>query len=366
MPKRALILAGVKWDTTIQRHHAIAYHLSAIGYEVHFVEGIASSSFTIAKLFSRLRNMLFISSLGSAKVPRNNIRVITSPLINPQGGIFALFNNLRLRKLLASTSDNYDIIVNYLPVRTTQSIINRVSYKQLIYDCVRDFSNWGGYPPETSEIERELIHKADAVLVDSYYLYDKISKKYPIKEVVQVLPMLKNGQESILSQGIAPKKIHRISYIGQIAEHIDIAIMQSLARNGYELHHFGNAMLGVDIDMVTHGFISDPSRLAKQIIKNSDAILIPYRGNMDGVLPAKLFECLATNLPVFISDFYDSRVLHSMLYVYSSQEDLMRQLANYTVRDYSGKNKLIKRYLHDHSTEKEIKLFEKVIQKELS
>ncbi len=54
MNKRVLILSGIPWNTTFQRHHKISLFLNSLGYEVIFVEKIPSSKFSINKLFSRI------------------------------------------------------------------------------------------------------------------------------------------------------------------------------------------------------------------------------------------------------------------------------------------------------------------------
>lgn len=362
MQKRALILSGIHWDTTVQRHHAIARHLAEHGYEVHFVEGIISSAFSVKKLLSKVSSRFNKKSMTS-RVPRDDrIKLIHSPLVNPQGGMFGILNKAYIKSLLATIDSKYDVIINYLPVSTTRDIIDSVEYKTLIYDCVRDFSNWGGYPKDLPKIEHDLIIRSTAVLVDSYYLYDKLMKQYPDVNIFQILPMLKEGQADVLAKGVPPKIIKNISYIGQISDHIDVSTLRALSgHDGLTLHHFGDSTLRLHLDIVDHGFISDPRKLARDILKYSDAIIIPYKGNMDGVIPAKLFECLATSLPVFVSDFYDSRKLGDMLYVYSTNRQLLKAVHAYTQAEQIVRNSKSKAYLNKHDAEHEIRVLDAII-----
>jgi hypothetical protein len=361
MTKKALILSGIKWDTTTQRHHAIAYKLKDMGYEVYFVEGIVSSSFNFAKVIEKLKLKLSFRRQPRVVIPKNEIIIIKSSFINPHKGLFMIYNKFVINKLLNHIPNGFDIVVNYLPINTTELIIANISYRRLFYDCVRDFENWGGYPKGTKTIEDSLILKSEAVLVDSYYLFAKLRSNYPDKTIVQILPMLKKGQNTILSKGKPPEKITEISYIGQIGAHIDVGILKILTERGYNVHHFGGSSLKLDCNINNHGFFSDPRSLASEIITHSDALIIPYSGNMDGVIPAKIFECLSSNLPVFISDFYDSRLLSEMVYVYSDTKDLLSKIQKYEKQVQLKKNHFTKEYLNKHSSDNEIHIFESLI-----
>lgn len=363
MAKRALILAGVKWNTTIQRHHAVAHHLTKMGYKVYFVEDIVSSSFSVGKLVTRMRKILsrLNPKAGYGTVPTGGVKVVNAQFVNPHGGLFGLYNKVRVRRIFEIIPRDYDIAISYLPVLTTKQILDHIKYNTHIYDCVRDFSNWGGYPGNIATIEKELVSISDYVLVDSYYLTDKMQGNYPEKKIRQMLPMLKEGQADVFSKGRIPASIRSITYIGQIAEHIDTSVLDALVDAGYAVHHFGDSTIAINDAIISHGFMASPTALAKAILKHSDAIIIPYKGNMDGVMPAKLFECLATNLPVFINDFYDSRVLNRLMYVYTDTDDLLHKVATYNSGEFAMKNRASIKYLLEHSTEKEEQVLKDII-----
>ncbi len=365
MKKKALILSGITWNTTVQRHHAIARHLVKNGYEVHFVQGIISSAFNLKKFFHKLFGLLSKRS-DAPRIPLDDgVTLIRSPFVNPQGGIFHAFNAFRLKKFLQIIDNEYDLVINYLPISTTNEVIKEIDYTTLIYDCVRDFSNWGGYPQNLPKIEHDLILNSDAVLVDSYYLYDKLSGRYPDVKIVQILPMLKEGQADIFKRGKPPKAIKNIAYIGQISSHIDLSVLEALVTvKQVTFHLFGSSNLKLDFDFINHGFMTDPKELAREVLKHVDAIIIPYKGNMDGVIPAKLFECLATSLPVFVSDFYDARKLSRMLRVYTSTGELLSQIDAYTEMDQITRNDKSKAYLGNHAAKKELETFDALISEE--
>ena len=171
MKKKVIILSGIKWNDTLQRHQMLAKWFSEYGYEVIFVEGIMSSSFSLRKLWRRLKK-----DRGDRKNIKNNtgdIRVYTSPLINPNRGVFEVYNKYKIRKMLKEIPCSCELVVSYLPIRTANEILNHINFKALIYYCVRAFENWGGYPKDLLKQESELSRNANRIWVDSFYLKKK-------------------------------------------------------------------------------------------------------------------------------------------------------------------------------------------------
>lgn len=313
---KALILSGIPWNTTLQRHHKISTWLKEMNYDVYFIEAIPSSKFSFKKVLLRLFKIF--NKKTNVNIEKN-VKVFNGKFLTPDK-IFTKYNNKKINKLFEKIPKSYDIVVNYLPISTTYNILSNISYDFLIYDCVRDFENWGGYPSNVNYYENKIIEKSNIVLTDSFYLTNK-------KNGVQFLPSLTRKQYDVFKNNIKPDKIKNIVYFGQIDKHIDIDILKKLSSN-YNIHLIGNSNIKLNFPYISHGFISDKEKLAIEISK-CDAIIIPYKGNMDGVIPAKLVESLASNLPVFISPFYDSEKLNKYCYVYHNYDELLDLIRNY-------------------------------------
>lgn len=335
MEKRVLILSGIPWDATIQRHHHMAWFFKKMGYEVVFIEKIPSSKFTIKKLINRIIK-IYDSKSNSVKVDKDTIKVINPKLVNPMGSLFKLINKYKINKLILEIGKEFDIVINYLPINTTYYLINNINSKIKIYDCVRDFENWGGYPKNISEFEREIILMSNLILTDSYYLTNKIKKKYNVLNVHQMLPTVSEKQLSIFRKCQLKDKIKDILYFGTVGSHVDVNILNNLITDGFNVHIIGEIEKGISLNekIIYHGFISSIDLLAEYVVKYADAIIIPYKGNMDGVIPAKLMQCMATGLPIFINNFYDTNALRSYLYVYDTYEELLELISNYNLKNH--------------------------------
>lgn len=346
---KALILSGIPWNTTLQRHHKIAKWLKQLNFDVTFVEGIPSSKFTIKKFFVKIKSKIINSN--STIENKKYVKVVNGGFL-PPNKCFYLYNRFKIKKLLNILDEEYDIIINYLPIQTTDMIINSIKYKSLIYDCVRDFSNFGGYLKNTLKYENKLIKKSNIILTDSYYLTNKFGGE-------QILPSLSLEQYKVFKTKVRPKTISKVLYFGGIGEHIDLDVLKLISQK-YEFHFIGRTGVNLDFNYVDHGYFSDPIELAKEIIK-CDAIIIPYKGNMNGVIPAKFVEAIASNLPVFIKSFYDSEKLKNLCYVYKDNDELISMIDNYSPNDLN--NEEISTFVLENLEENQFEKFKSIIQK---
>lgn len=130
--KKTLMLTGIYWDETLQRHQQFAEYLLLSGYQVFFVEHIISSKFTLNKTITGLLNYNKETFRKHNKKPEN-ICTINPNFLFPTG-LFALINKYKTKKFLKEVGREFDLVFNYLPISTTRYIIEQISYHTLIYD----------------------------------------------------------------------------------------------------------------------------------------------------------------------------------------------------------------------------------------
>ena len=360
MNKKALMLAGIGWNDTWQRHQQIACALASNGYDVIFIERIPSSVIAVGKVIGRLRNV--VASKNGANRQNHildNIKVLRFPFV-PPGNIISDFVNRKIvfSKVIPKISSEFDVVINYLPIKTTQFIYESVKAEQLVYDCVRAFNIWGGYPKSLEQDELQLLNSANRILVDSFYLYDKLKSAVDQSKLTQILPTVKKSDYIFCQRN--EKKIDRvksIAYFGSIDEHIDLDLLVMLANEGYKINLFGKIYINDKFlnhdNIMFHGYFSDSEEMFKAILCSSDAIIIPYKGSMDGVIPAKMMQSLATVRPVFISSFYDANKLNEYLYVYKTRKELIGLIKSFDSSEfYSQKRPNIVSLIEDNFEEK--------------
>lgn len=344
--KTALILSGIGWSDTIQRHHMVAKELLAKGYQVDFVESIPSSRFTFGKLWNKWAKRSKGKSVNVAY--DSGLAVHKFPILPGGYRLLDILNRLLFKFYIRKRiGKKYNLIVTYLPVPVCLLFIDNLEHDLLVYDCVRNFDGWGGYPKSVNSIEKSFLKEGDYILCDSFYLRDKIEQAGR-KDVFQVLPSLNTGSPVRL----AAKSIGRIKklvYFGTLSAHVDTDLLKILHSDGYEVHFWGKIEGAYTEDelsfIISHGYIRDIEILLAEIHALGDAVIIPYKGNMDGVIPAKLLQALSLNIPVFTSSFYDTERLSDLLYVYKNPAELLSLLGTFREAQFEERREKIREFV---------------------
>lgn len=323
--KKALIISGIFWDDTWQRHQNVAKFLAESGFSVDFLGGVKTSSVTFNKVISYLGKSRKGQTVKNT-VPDNlrELSVFNLP--------YEILSQFSLSKLTTSgLHKHYDLVICYVPSPLTKKLLNHIEFEQLIYDCVRNFEGWDGISKNVVAYESKLAQVASRIWVDSYFLKDRFERSYQDK-VTQLFPTVNRLYNFPVKE---TRSIKHVGFFGSVSKHFDIMLLPMFAKLGIKLHLWGVDELGIAEKyehVIYHGYETDERKLLNLVYKQCDALIIPYVGNMDGVIPAKLFQSLSLKLPVFISDFYDSRKLDNVLYVYESVSTLAVKLQDF---DYS-------------------------------
>lgn len=333
--KNALIISGVSWDSPWQRHHIISSRLLKSGYNVDFVENIISSSLSFNNIKRKIKQIVVSKDKSKINIENDNegIRIIkvTNP---PPSTITSFLDRKSIIKILSKTQIHYDLVILYIPRKLTLNLLHQISYSKLIYDCVRDFTLWPDISHQVTVCEPKIIDIASEIWCDSYWLENKLNSyinNFQVdKKVIKILPTLPlDIFEKINSINFRIKKIKNITYFGSLSNHVDIETLEWLHKKGFKIHFIGKSDIRIPDFIIDHGYITSQTKLFDRIVAISEAVIIPYLGNMNGVIPSKLMLALATGKPVFISSFYDSiRVaatteLNSQLFCYKKKEEIL-------------------------------------------
>lgn len=338
--KRALIISGVAWDAPYQRHHQISEFLLRMGYNVLFLEHVPSSVASLGKVIEKTSGLLEskrggrLAGLNQEREKPRGLFVVNANFLPPGNIVFDVINSRKIKQLFSDRDNLFDIVLVYLPISTSIEVLNRIKTRILVYDCVRDFLHWPGYQRNVGDLELRIAKSADLILTDSAFLCDTKKELYSDKRIVRLYPSINESISRAFRVSELPKEIKTIVYMGSISKHIDTGLFDVLHDAGYEVHFFGTSDIPLPDHIECHGYYADIEKLASDVAKVADAMLINYQGNMDGVFPAKLLQCMATGLPVYCSSFYDSEQLQDLIYVYRSHDELLELLSNYSPSEH--------------------------------
>lgn len=337
---KVAIISGVRWEHTFQRQQKTAIALNDLGVKVDFITGIKLRIPNINEFYFRIKSILGNKNKNKINYNDNNINRIKFKLLPPTNIFFDFLNKLLIKYKYNSLSQ-YDVVLTYLP-HPSLKYLNKEVF--IIYDCVRDFSEWGGYPKRVLDYELSLLKNSNIVLFDSYWLGKKINSIRKNRLSYQILPTYPRIIDELVFNAKTTQKISSLCYYGSINNKIDSKLLNELS-NKFNITLIGpisdNIVLSDKINCV--GAISEQRKLFEEILKY-DALIIPYLGNMNGVIPAKTTELLNLNRPTFISKFYDSDILSENWYVYENYLDLIEKIQSYNIKDFEvvfNKNKKI-------------------------
>ncbi|MEY0068676.1 hypothetical protein AB7W80_11910 [Providencia rettgeri] len=341
--KKALVISGIHWNATWQRHQEFSSILANNGYQVDFLQANKTTIPSLGKIKNILVNKN--KNKNKNKTPEK-IKIKTSWQIPPIKFSYYINRVLSIFFHRDILSKEYDIIISYVPTDLSVYLLKKNNNK-FIFDCVRAFSIWSGYSTSLYKNEKYIYKNSKNIICDSFFIKDIYLKNNKVTQIITPIEALQ----------IKPREINEIKsicYFGSISKHIDISLFEKILERNIDIYFWG--VVDKDITLPNSikimGYESDQNILAKKILEKSDAIIIPYIGNMDGVFPAKLILSISMEIPIFISSFFDSEKLKEILYVYNSHDDFFNLLDGFQPQEFVEKNKVAQFFLHENNSSK--------------
>jgi len=302
-PRQVLFISNVAWDFVWQRHQTLAA-LFAAGSDVSFCEipGVRRVGFSdVGRIAARLA-ALRRPPAGAALPDR--LRLLRPFVLPATNAWFAAFNARQVHRLVARDPvlrAGVDLIVDYSASRTALALIDAVPHRRLVYDCTDDWLAVRGIPATLAADERRLLAAADLTLVPSRALLER--KAAPARRCVR----LPHGAlvERFLLEPKPPVPAGRLTllYYGHLhRQHLDFAVLEGIARL-----RPGWRVILVGPVRTPHRFPANvelagqrPHEALRPLLAQADVLLLPYVLNdyTRAVLPAKIYECLATGRPI--------------------------------------------------------------------
>lgn len=305
-PFDVVILSSVEWDAAWQRHHSFAAQWARAGHHVFFVEntGFREPGLRdLGRVSDRLRRIARGGRARRARVPKG-ISVISPLVLPPTRRLFREANAALLAPRLADLLHDRGlrrgpVVFAYLPTATTLALLDQLSPSLVVYDCVDNFYGLPSPPPGLAETEAALLSRAGLVLTTSRTLYDDKKSLHP-----NVVELHHGASKGFFLPAPPERPRRRLCYFGTIWRALDYAPIRALAEAGFEIELIGPVKEPpppLPKSVVFRGafpYVSLPAMLA-----DFDAILLPYIDDEynRGVIPAKIYECLATGRPVLAS-----------------------------------------------------------------
>ncbi|BBL80014.1 hypothetical protein RxyAA322_18680 [Rubrobacter xylanophilus] len=301
-----MLLAGIRWDFLWQRHQILATLFARAGYPTVFVEttGLRNprpDPEFLAKAASRLRR-----AFRRRKAPSCGPAVYPPLVAPPTLRIFRALNRRllipRAAREILSLSGPDPVVLAYPPTQTTLDLLRALRPRLVLYDCSEEYTGMPGVPGDMEETERRLLERADLVSCTSETLLERIRRVRP--DAFLSGPGVDPELFEPLGRNPSSGEVRTVGYFGHLSrERTDFAALRRIAAAGFRVRLVGG------LGEVERGFLEEPGidyrgevphRELPEALAGVDAFVLPYLVNRltRGIAPAKLYECLATGLPV--------------------------------------------------------------------
>lgn len=335
MKATVVIISIVHWHFTWQSQHNIASGLAERGYRVRFVEPLPKrwpKAGEIGRVWGRLSGNS--EAAGSCYQPLTPGVELVSPRLLPDTGRLAQHINRRYfvpgiaRDILNIDrhGDEPLIVINYLPTSASLALMRALNPDAAFYHCVND---WTHDPYLTEEFETELAGAVDMVWADSSLNYRRTSAMND--NVIQ----LSKGVDSTLFARARKEPGHPpqqplCAYFGSIRGNTDIDLLRKVS------HQFRLRVIGPMSESL-EGFSPDTELvgavrhdMVPDLLRDADVSLLPYLPTAfnEGLMPAKLFECLATGKPAIVSGLESLGEFDHLFYIRDSHESFLSTITD--------------------------------------
>lgn len=326
--RQVVVLSSIDWDTAWQRHHIFAAGYAAAGDEVFFVENTgfhAPGLRDLPRLRQRARNLLTPGGVGVANPVPPGLTVVTPSVLPPAGALFRALNARALvpalaRRLRASGLRDGALAVVYFPTATTLALLDALAPAKVVYDCASNFRGHPGAPRDFARLEADLLARAALVVCDSDYLYEQKKKEHP-----RVVQLHQGVSEAFFAAKPPAPDFRRFCYYGSWVADLDPAYLSALAAAGFQVSLSGFLKAPPPPPPVR---VLPPVRLDRLVerLQDFDAFLLPHRINdfTVGVVPAKIYECLAMGRPVLAAPLPSLAPFREHVYVAGTPAEWVR------------------------------------------
>ncbi|MFA6582913.1 MAG: hypothetical protein WCS77_01335, partial [Elusimicrobiaceae bacterium] len=315
MPKfsSVVILADSYWDSLTYHAQNMATEFLRHNYPVYFIERLPQRMPRMR--FSDLKQWLFKKGYGNDTIinPRpSNLTVLGFRSLPPARWLRTL-NRAILRKAFAphlqKLRNSTVLLISYAPTYTQIDIASIIKPSETVYVSVHNYDA-STVLPDLLKAELEIINSRAILAADSDFNAKRLKRLDTHNKVVyRLAPGVDYNLFKTASTG-KPTHYKKLYYFGGIGNHLNLEIYNTLAQT------LDVTFIGV-IDENVKPYISQkiklllpvPVRELPSLIAPADMLGIFYKKSpyIDGVIPAKFFECLATTKPLLVSGMEETK-----------------------------------------------------------
>jgi glycosyltransferase involved in cell wall biosynthesis len=332
MKGTVVIIASIPWHFTWQVEHNMAVGFASRGYRVLFVEALPKR-WPRPEEFSRVWGRLTGDSVsaGFCRQPMVPGIELSSPRMLPDAGNITRTINRSLfvpglANRLSQSVERPLFVINDLPTSASLALMRSLKPDIAIYHCVY---NWPDDPyAPYHDFEAEMARAVDQVWADSPV---NIARTRTMTS--NVAPLHHGVNFELFAQAqrdaVMPSERPLCAYFGSIHFSLDFELLRAVSHR-YRLRLIGPVRVDLkDFPPETEIVGAVDHEQLPALLRDVDVLLLPYAHteHNTGVMPAKLFECLATGKPTVACGLPTLYDYASLFYIRETHEAFLAAIA---------------------------------------
>lgn len=313
---RIVIISNNDWDGLWYQRQQFAVMYAERGHQVLFINKTLQRTPRIKDFIDRFFVKQSVTQIKPNKVPQN-VSVKNIYTLPPYKWMnFA--NKQIVKSTLAATEwKNCDLLITYIPTYSALDIIEYVNPKRWAYINVHNYDA-DRVLSDLLKSEKIVCKNANFLFADSLFNIERLKRLSEGRRVLDSAPGVNAKQFMEAFRGDEKDQVHSICYFGGIGPHLDFEIYNKLAEN-YQvvfIGQFNNAEVKNKLSPKIEVIPPVTNHELPKLLQNMDVMGIFYKKTnyVNGVIPAKIYECVSTLKPVLTSGMDNVSVLGQTIY----------------------------------------------------
>lgn len=251
-----------------------------------------------------------------------NLRIV-KPLWLVPTKTLRIINRKLIRQTLKKLDIKNAIVITHIPSYNSLEIIEQVRPEKIVYVNAHNYDDSNRMAGVILDSEKAHIQQADFLLATSEYNTERTIRISAGRKVFRSLPGVDFKLFSKTLRGDETQRAKTICFFGVIHDMLDIDLYNRLSKQ-FKIIFIGK-IIGDAEKLISKNIELRPAvgqdKLAEQL-KDVDILGLFYKKNpyIKGVIPAKIFECLATGKPVLISGIEKDPLFSEHVYHFDGME----------------------------------------------
>ncbi len=251
-----------------------------------------------------------------------NLRIV-KPLWLVPTKILRAINRKLIRQTLKRLDIKNAIVITDVPSYNTLDAIEQICPDKIVYLNVHNYDDSNKITADILDSEKELVQQADFLFADSQFNAERLKIKSDGRKVFRALPGADFELFAKTFRGDEAQKAKTIYFFGMVHDLLDIELYNQFSE--YFKVVFIGDLIG-DIKRSISKKIEIRPAVSQKILAEqlteADIIGLFYKQNAysKGVIPAKIFESIATGKPILISGLEEDSVFSRHVYHFDGTE----------------------------------------------